>query len=791
MGEIQNLMHLKKLTLSLLAVSLSACSTHMIKSNNLNASQSASERAVQGLNALYEYPSFDYRGQIKLSFDDRASAQNLTASERKSLDFDVEKKVNQYLLAQKIILSEQEKKTLYQALAQQDSKTVKGFLGEGAKIVEGIFSDLKIQYDGTVNYRQKIASFNLETHYKKPNLSVEMRIPTILDLNNYRFYTHIFSLMPYLANAQDQDKYAYYDFSKYKKEVDKVNAKALIELLKQSGATTYLVSPPNEIESLAVSSAEKKIGVVEKIRLNTTIEELLLQGSLYSTVNKTYFLNTVLGLKPNALLKSEAKSDQSADQTTAVADSSDGDTEALDASSAMYKLYDAVNHQVYGAEPEAEGAAEDAGQSDDESDQSSQDESSDESASPDQDDSVESSEKILTEQQCEDLAKTKSNVHFGDVNYCSSEYEIDLLSTTKPSDNLPIIGDSQQQKNNSELVKKFETYGKDQLIDANQFKVLWDQNSAEIEASLPPKIQRNPLIVDLSLDNQGRLIKADYDLGIAFDKAGQKMNIKLDMLISNYGNASKIDPNILQQAKPFKDVFKGSFLERAVGGFAGKTGLSDGAEKDSFGQTGLSLDGQLTEFGKRVYRQTASYEQTYKAVFIAKLTAKHPDWVKQYTTQDLQEIGAVYAYAYSDEEFYNPKGQALKSIETLKKKHHLEDDAQYDDDLGTSVDAIVVSVSTAMKSVVEIQKLQNSYKSTEAIFAQYYMQKFEADNDVSKSQRSEFVKTAHVLAKAYIAFKKHNFSESNVSGLNEQSVEFIDYDLFKQTFQVMSDADLK
>jgi hypothetical protein len=53
-----------------------------------------------------------------------------------------------------------------------------------------------------------MASFNLETQYKKPNLSVEMRIPTVLDMNNYKFYTHIFSIMPYLANSQDQDKYA-------------------------------------------------------------------------------------------------------------------------------------------------------------------------------------------------------------------------------------------------------------------------------------------------------------------------------------------------------------------------------------------------------------------------------------------------------------------------------------------------------------------------------------------------------------------------------------------------------
>lgn len=367
-------MHLKKLTLCLLGLSLSACSTHVIKSNALNADQDAPQRAIQGFNALYEYPNFDYRGQFQVHLDRPQKDQNLKSTDSKQLDPAIEKKVNQYLKDQKIKLTDIQKKELYQAIAKQDSNYISRFVGMGADVVQNIVNDLQIRYDGTVNYRQKMASFNLETQYKKPNLSVEMRIPTVLDMNNYKFYTHIFSIMPYLANSQDQDKYAYYDFSKYKDDINKVNGKALIELLKQSGATSYLIAAPHQIQNLAVSSADKQAGIVEKIRLNTSVEEMFLQGQLYSTVNRQYLMNSVFGLNQSNIAKilGPSSDSQASDEAyeaaqeamkaadEAVAGITSSDDSANDASSAMYQLYNAVNrksHEDLEEEVEAGDAA--------------------------------------------------------------------------------------------------------------------------------------------------------------------------------------------------------------------------------------------------------------------------------------------------------------------------------------------------------------------------------------------------------------------------------------------------
>ncbi len=799
-------MHLKKLTLCLLGLSLSACSTHVIKSNALNADQDAPQRAIQGFNALYEYPNFDYRGQFQVHLDRPQKDQNLKSTDSKQLDPAIEKKVNQYLKDQKIKLTDIQKKELYQAIAKQDSNYISRFVGMGADVVQNIVNDLQIRYDGTVNYRQKMASFNLETQYKKPNLSVEMRIPTVLDMNNYKFYTHIFSIMPYLANSQDQDKYAYYDFSKYKDDINKVNGKALIELLKQSGATSYLIAAPHQIQNLAVSSADKQAGIVEKIRLNTSVEEMFLQGQLYSTVNRQYLMNSVFGLNQSNIAKilGPSSDSQASDEAyeaaqeamkaadEAVAGITSSDDSANDASSAMYELYNAVNrksHESLEEEVEAGDASQAAYDAEQAARAAVEDDGDDATADQERDSENETVEaaadgnttKILTEQQCEDLSKAKTNPRFGDVEYCQYHYEIDVLKGEQQKESSSDT--ALREKNKTALVSTFNGYAKDQLVDAQQFKQLWNQHLTEIESSLPAPDKRNPLIVDLSLDNKGRAVKADYDMGLDLDTLNRKLNIKMDMQFLNYGNASKIDQNVLKQAKPFKEIFKGSIMEQAVGGIAG----SERSDEQKY----LSLDESLEQLAEQVFAQTGSYEKTYKAVFIAKLTAQKPELIKQYSAQDLQEIAAIYAYSYSDEEIYNPKGQALKQIQALQKKHHLEDDHQYDDELGNDVDEIVAKIWKAKQSTLEVQSLVKKYKTTEAVFAQYYMQKFEAENEIEKSQRGEFIKTAKVLAKSYVAFKNNKFSDQVVSTLNVDSTEFIDYDLFKQAYQALSDAKLK
>jgi len=64
-------MRLKYLSCCLLSLSIVGCSQHVIKSNS-NTSNSTNtsleQQAVTGVNAMYEYPSYDYRGNMGFQF---------------------------------------------------------------------------------------------------------------------------------------------------------------------------------------------------------------------------------------------------------------------------------------------------------------------------------------------------------------------------------------------------------------------------------------------------------------------------------------------------------------------------------------------------------------------------------------------------------------------------------------------------------------------------------------------------------------------------------------------------
>ena len=148
-----------------------------------------------------------------------------------------------------------------------------------------------------MHYRQKMGSFNLTARYEKPTLLVQAKVPMVLDLNNYKFYINYFALMPYLVNKENQNNLAYLDFSKYQAMFKQVDYKKFAEYVKASSAVYYRLADQNNIQALSVSAADRNLGVVEKIRLKTSIEELILQANVYSKVNEKYLMQSILNIK--------------------------------------------------------------------------------------------------------------------------------------------------------------------------------------------------------------------------------------------------------------------------------------------------------------------------------------------------------------------------------------------------------------------------------------------------------------------------------------------------------------
>lgn len=769
-------MRLKYLTLCLFGLSISGCSQHVIKTNS--SSSSLEQKAINSINAMYEYPSYDYRGKFNIHVDlDQHKAE---ADQQKDvLDAALKQKVDQYLREQKVNLDAKQKQALYKALAEQPKGLGNSKFDKFARVMANILNDMQFEYDGSVHYRQKMGSFNLTARYEKPTLLVQAKVPMVLDLNNYKFYINYFALMPYLVNKENQNNLAYLDFSKYQGLFKQVDYKKFAEYIKASSAIYYRLADPNSIQALSVSSADQAAGVVEKIRLKTTIEELVLQANLYSKVNEKYLMQSILKFDEQNLEKLISEQDKT--DTASKAEQSgtllNSKAAADDASVVSQELYRLVN-QHFGVEELEDEYTEEA----DATKVAAEDVAQEAEDITEEADAVAESatatEQVLTAEQCTAL-QNAAKTNFGDIQYCQTMYDVDVLGEQKtPSGFLSYI---------EKLVaveKEFVQYDQNQFIDDQGFKALWLKHQADIQKALPPVEKRNPFVMDVGLDAQGRAVKLDYDLNYALPELKSSFNIKADMLVTNYGKATPIDQAQLKQAKTWAEASKGSILEQAIGSFSEKLGQTGIQERSAQPYT-LSLDDQLKVIAEQRYDATQSYEQTYKAVFIAKLVESNPILAKRYTSQELQEVASVYAYWFSDEEVYSPEGKALKQIESLQKKHHLEQEDQFDDKLGQAVNRLVTDAMRGDQDRQQWKKLKAQYKQPQQLFAKQYQIQFEQTNGISSEEKILLEQTANVLGQVYIDARKNQLSDKSLKALKIEHNEFIDYEIFKDVYQKM------
>lgn len=762
-------MHLKYLSLCLFSLGLTACAQHGVRPQV--ASASLEQKAIQSVNAMYEYPSYDYRGNFKITVDPSQIKQNVKAENTAKLDAELQKKVDQYLREQKVALSKAQKQTLYTAIANEQGDLGLTSSARSEKINTVLFNllnDLQFSYDGSIHYRQKMGSFNLTARYEKPTLLVQAKLPMVLDLENYKFYINYFGLMPYLVNKDNQNNLAYVDFSKYKAFFKNVDKKKFIEYLKASSAVSYRLAEPQNLQRVSLTEADRKAGAVEKIRLKTTVEQLLLEVDLFGQVNEKYLQKSVLGLDEEKLAETLAAEIAASDAKKGTAGKEEQKVSSDDAAAVSQQLYSLVNAHL-GNTSTSE---------DEEIESASSEEASDVAVAEAEQTSENEEVVALTEDQCIELKSLKKPVALGDINYCQI-YGIDVLDQSDTS-----IQKAQIKSRQDALKQTFEAYNQNQFINDEAFKALWLKHKDEIEQALPK--QRNPITIDVALDDKGRAVNMDYDVDYTPAEFKHRFNIKVDMQILNYGKATSIDQQQLKQAKSVAEASKGSMLENFIKGFSEKLGQSDVSEHPVGTHSDVQdLDANLAVLADKTYDATHAYDKTYKAVFIAKLTAEKPSYIKYYSVQQLQEIAEVYAYWFSDEDTYNPQGKALERITALQKKHHLEQDDQFDHELGRAVDHIVLTTIQGKTGREAWQKLQKQYKQPAQLFSKQYQLEFEKQNGVSAEEKHLLSETADILGNVYVAARKKQLSEKTIQNLKPEHNEFIDYEIFREVYKQM------
>ncbi|MDC5161664.1 hypothetical protein [Acinetobacter baumannii] len=765
-------MHLKYLSLCLFSLGLTACAQHGVRPQV--ASASLEQKAIQSVNAMYEYPSYDYRGNFKITVDPSQIKQNVKAENTAKLDAELQKKVDQYLREQKVALSKAQKQTLYAAIANEQGDFGLTSSARSEKINTVLFNllnDLQFSYDGSIHYRQKMGSFNLTARYEKATLLVQAKLPMVLDLENYKFYINYFGLMPYLVNKDNQNNLAYVDFSKYKAFFKNVDKKKFIEYLKASSAVSYRLAEPQNLQRVSLTEADRKAGAVERIRLKTTVEQLLLEVDLFGQVNEKYLQKSVLGLDEEKLAETLAAEIAASDAKKGTAGKEEQKVSSDDAAAVSQQLYSLVNAHLGNTSTSEDEEVESA----------SSEEASDVAVAEAEQTSENEEVVVLTEDQCIELKSLKNPVALGDINYCQI-YGIDVLDQSDTS-----IQKAQIKSRQDALKQTFEAYNQNQFINDEAFKALWLKHKDEIEQALPK--QRNPITIDVALDDKGRAVNMDYDVDYTPAEFKHRFNIKADMQILNYGKATSIDQQQLKQAKSVAEASKGSMLENFIKGFSEKLGQSDVSEHPVGTHSDVQdLDANLAVLADKTYDATHAYDKTYKAAFIAKLTAEKPSYIKYYSVQQLQEIAQVYAYWFSDEDTYNPQGKALERITALQKKHHLEQDDQFDHELGRAVDHIVLTTIQGKTGREAWQKLQKQYKQPAQLFSKQYQLEFEKQNGVSAEEKHLLSETADILGNVYVAARKKQLSEKTIQNLKPEHNEFIDYEIFREVYKQMVTA---
>ncbi|WP_336965031.1 hypothetical protein [Acinetobacter pittii] len=768
-------MHLKYLSLCLFSLGLTACAQHNLRPPV--ASTQLDQKVIQGMNAMYEYPSYDYRGHFKVSVDSNQSKKINNEEKIVQLDAVVQKKVDQYLREQKINLNKKQKQALYAAIANEQADLGVSSESRSEKIntvLINLLNDLQFSYDGSVHYRQKMGSLNLTARYEKPTLLVQAKLPMVLDLKDYKFYVNYFGLMPYLVNKDNQNNLAYVDFSKYKNLFTNVDMKKFVEYAKASGAVSYRLAEPQNLQRLSISDAERKAGIVEKIRLKDTVEALLLQSELYSQVNAKYLQKNVFGFDEEKIAETIATELAASEAKRKVGGVEEQKVSSEDAAAVSQQLYSLINAHF--------GNALDSEYSDEDQSSAAQDGAAEDVAVADAEEVTQDEEVVsLTQDQCVELQSQKSPVALGDINYCQI-YGIDVLDQSAVN-----TEKTQIKARQAALKQTFAAYDQNQFVDDEAFKALWIKHKAEIEQALPK--QRNPITIDVGLDEKGRLVNADYDIAYTPSEFNHRFNIKADMQILNYGKATPINQQQLKQAKSVAEASKGSLFENFIKGFSEKLGQGDVSEHPVGAHSDVQdLDSSLALLANQTYDATHAYDKTYKAVFIAKLTAEKPSYIHYYSVQQLHEIAEVYAYWFSEEETYNPQGKALERIEALQKKHHLEQEDQFDNDLGRAVDHIVITTIQGEAGREAWQKLQKQYKQPEQLFSKQYQLEFEKQNGSSDEEKHLLSETADILGKVYVAARKQQLTEKTIQNLKPEHNEFIDYEIFRDVYKQMVTA---
>ncbi|PVZ88146.1 hypothetical protein C9426_08100 [Serratia sp. S1B] len=758
------MMKLQYLTYYLFGLSLAGCSQHFVQSPQ--KTEQIQDHTVHAVSAIYENSGFDFKGDLRFDVQ-----QNTPAFKKNpELNQELKNKLNHYLSIQQINLSAEQRQQLELALLQEQLQNGKQKWSRLLTTGFNFLQDFQVNYQGGVDYRDQVAGMNLTARYQTPSLQMQLSYPLIVDLKQAKFYTNVFAFMPFLAAPEQRDQLMYFDLSKFKGQFNRLDMRLLVDYLKQSNALPYILATPEQLTHVSVSAAERQQGVVEKVQLHTSLEEYVAQSLSYSTVNSAYLTQHLLSEKPATT--EEAKQVDLNRMTL---------QEQADWAYALWKDHAAVETENSGAanikdqeSVTAHDGAEDVAEVDHPIAAAAENEPTDAedrattatSAEPAEDQinlAVESDSVELSHKQCVALQKQAKSASIGQYQTCLDE-GVDLFASQTQDDQLA----EQLAKTGTNVFKVVELFkgqSTEKFVSATDFKTQWQAKQLQIQALLANVEQRNPLVIEVSIDRQGRAVTTNYQAQLKADSINKTLHIRSNNQWSNYGHPKNIDREGMRKAKSFDEAAQGTVLQEKAEQF-----------KRLFGQH--SWDEQIQQLANQAYAQNHSYVKTYQLVYGMLLSLKYPQIMQHYSAQDIQEIALVMAYYDGQENgSYTPKGQELARIKQLIKKHQLNARTFY------KVDATPIVKKAQRQAGVSKQWaiIQKSYSSSESRFAKLYEVSYLTAHNTEQAT-NDLKRLANRLGKFYVQSRQKPLNLSSIQQVSSTEYLYMDQDVFKSVY---------
>lgn len=753
-NTLGTMMRLKYLSLCICSFILTACANVAIQPQSRTA-PSLDTKATQALNSIYQQPNFNISGYINSNLDIKSTAPTTTATQ----DISAQKAViEQYLRLHQLKLTEEEKKALFEQLSYTSAPTNKE-IDYALSYFSRFANNAEITYHGGVDYRKKLFQLEFLTKYEGTNALVQARYPLVLDFNQSRIYLNAFEpkqLQHLPEKTQKLHQSYYYDFAQYKDDIKKnIDIKALVEYLKAANSPYFEHLIANErIEQLAPSEEERKQGAVEKIRLHTSLEALIVKSSVFDYVNESYMKKIInVDKLVEDISKTNNKQNQSENQSA--------NAKFFDDYLQMQELINQHYEQLSQADATTKPSAK--AETAVEAVEASKAQNPAKSQQPEPKYVEDTDETGLTQAQCEQMIAQKTA--FGLLTQCRYEYGSSLF--TKPATAEKDSKDTKEPafikmmtdilNTEGEFYTTFKAYDKGQLTSGQELTNIFRQHQGIIQSTVPTKTL--PMTFDVTLDAQGRLLHNTIQLNLDNHLADIhfKGNVRYQSTISNYGKANLTAPKHLANAKPIQEHPLAEKVNSSYSRYIQRAQNGDLAE----------------HLAKTAYLNSKSYETAYAAAFIASLSEEFPELLNKVSAQELQEIARVYAYSYADEKYYHPTAEQVKQIQALEKKHKLDTSEQMFNTLGVDVAEIVEEIIEEQSVSSEDVAIAKKLKTADAIFAHYYYENAVEEFDsypedgekLTAEQKKQLKQMADILGKAYLAQQQGTLSLEHLKGL--------------------------